>query len=80
MVGSLQGFGQVFFLSRPLWALGACAWQEVHRVKRDGSFTDFFSLFNKAQKHSKKWKDTITDFLSVVLLKGTLTRKLAQEI
>jgi hypothetical protein len=40
--------------------------------------TDLLSLFNKAQKLSKKQKETVKDFLSAFVLKADLTQKLAQ--
>lgn len=39
---------------------------------------DLLSLFNKAQKLSKKQKETVKDFLSAFVLKADLTQKLAQ--
>ncbi len=39
---------------------------------------DLLNLFNKAQKLSKKQKETVKDFLSAFVLKADLTQKLAQ--
>ena len=39
---------------------------------------DLLTLFNKAQKLSKKQKETVKDFLSAFVLKADLTKKLAQ--
>ncbi len=39
---------------------------------------DLLTLFNKAQKLSKKQKETVKDFLSAFVLKADLTQKLAQ--
>lgn len=40
--------------------------------------TDLLTLFNKAQKLSKKQKETVKDFLSAFVLKADLTQKLVQ--
>lgn len=40
--------------------------------------TDLLTLFNKAQKLSKKQKETVKDFLSAFILKADLTEKLGQ--
>lgn len=40
--------------------------------------SDLLSLFNRAQKLSKKQKETVKDFLSAFVLKADLTQKLAQ--
>ena len=39
---------------------------------------DLLNLFNKAQKLSKKQKETVKDFLSAFVLKADLTQKLTQ--
>jgi transcriptional regulator with XRE-family HTH domain len=39
---------------------------------------DLLTLFNKAQKLSKRQKETVKDFLSAFVLKADLTHKLTQ--
>lgn len=39
---------------------------------------DLLTLFNKAQKLSKRQKETVKDFLSAFVVKADLTHKLTQ--